>query len=374
MITAMFLSKGGIMQDYLLMNIFKTITAYVMVVSFVLNAIQDFKHNAKQNGVEKSEKPKIAREESDFKKYFGKVEKIVVIVITAVVYFSLLCLFAEPKILLYILLIFGLSLLGLMALAYFTVFAKALYGKEHRELKPIEKAALLYIPNVVLVIFNMNITFESFFSYIEVLPTYAQDLLVSLVFIIWFAFGFFFTLVNIIIILSTIAKLVRVRNPYDYDKIWIYENKKIPLNQSFIDKECIRSIKNKLHRVAKYVLRYLYAFGYLTLFFLRGLVRPLWNSLLVVVDAIRDFFREYVFKKILDMQNTTMINIVLKTTLIGALLFYYILCRYNQLMSPQGLSVYEFIASVIIIPTIVSQIVKVQKRKRSDETNSIDVP
>jgi hypothetical protein len=73
------------------------------------------------------------------------------------------------------------------------------------------------------------------------------------------------------------------------------------------------------------------------------------------------------FKKIclaLGRNQGKSIIIISRLSLVGSLMFVYLMDKYMKLFSAQGSEVYEFICSVIIIPLLITQIIEIRRRKK----------
>ncbi len=96
---------------------------------------------------------------------------------------------------------------------------------------------------------------------------------------------------------------------------------------------------------------------------------------LIIVLSIPRFIesvKKWVFEKLINEQGKTII-VMSRFSLVFSLMIVYFINKYNSIFSNKGSEIYEFLCSVIIIPTLITQIIDLRSDKNNNSKNDINI-
>lgn len=98
-----------------------------------------------------------------------------------------------------------------------------------------------------------------------------------------------------------------------------------------------------------------------------GLLKVMYiDAVKLIFIASKRFLRNGVrfLVNILSKNQGKAIIIVSRVSLVGSLIFVYLIDKYQQIFSISGSEIYEFICSVIIIPLLITQLIEIRSKRK----------
>jgi hypothetical protein len=182
------------------------------------------------------------------------------------------------------------------------------------------------------------------------------DISVILLFITIYGLVLFTIIIILIKLIKRIKKFFDFKN-FSYKKILI---KDISDEELIIYKELRKIEKITIKNFWKVIIYYLFDTFCILAEYILSVLYGIYNSIILIVVRMKNIIN----KNIIDKPDVLIINLSFKYSAIIATLVTYIITLYINIISQEGVNLLGFIASVIIIPVIISDIINIRLKAK----------